>query len=101
MSKNEKLKQNQLQIYGTLDQFVSPAIEKFSFKQKKVVENERKPLETNERLVILLIIAHILIFISMIIINFILGIINEILKSIIRLMVNINKLVSTFKEALN
>ena len=52
----------------------------------------------NERVVILLIFAHLLIFVSMVTINVILGVINDLLENLIRFMKNINELIHTFGE---
>ena len=53
-------------------------------------------LESKERFVILLIIAHLVLFISFALLNFIVAEINGLLEGVIRLMKNIKKLVHVF-----
>ncbi len=55
-----------------------------------------EPLDMNERLVILLIIAHIVVFISFAVLNFIVAEINGLLEGLIGLMKNINEIVDQF-----
>lgn len=55
-----------------------------------------EPLQTNERLVILFIIAHIVIFVSFALLNVIVAEINGLLEGLIRLMKNIDELIYTF-----
>ena len=47
-----------------------------------IVENERKTLKEKERLIILLMLAHLILFISMVLINIILREINDFLSNI-------------------
>ena len=63
-----------------------------------IVENERKPREINERLIILLMLAHLILCISFVLINIILKEINSFLSNIKEFMENVKDIINLFNE---
>ena len=59
---------------------------------EKILHREIKPLQVNERLVLLLIIAHIMIFVSIALLNIILREVNELIRLIIEFIYLTDKL---------